>query len=79
MYTCSFICQHCKVTALCTVAAGEHIPDFTVVYGDNQRREQKPGLEELRRSTHEKQLEVLKKLIPSNLAKYSDGNTSGKS
>jgi dynactin 6 len=63
-------CQYCKVCALCTVAAGEVLPDYTVIYGNNERRTEKPGLEAARAALHDREVEVLRKLIPSNLAKW---------
>ena len=62
--------QYCKITALSTIGPNEVVPDFTVVLGCNERRVQKPGLEPLRFKAHEKEIEMLKRLIPSNLAKW---------
>ena len=62
--------QHCKITPLSIIAPGETLHDFTVVYGINERRTEQPGLEGLRAKAHEKQIELLKRLIHSNLAKW---------
>ncbi|MCJ1381310.1 hypothetical protein MMC17_004420 [Xylographa soralifera] len=62
--------KHCKVTPLSVIAPGENLPDFTVAYGLSERRVEKPGLEALREKVHEKHIEVLRRLIPTNLAKW---------
>ncbi|MCJ1443686.1 MAG: hypothetical protein MMC23_004186 [Stictis urceolatum] len=62
--------KFCRITPLCTVRPNEELPDFTIVYGNNQKRREKPGLEALRMKTHEKEIEVLRRLIPSSLAKW---------
>ena len=54
--------QHCKIAPLCTVPAFTTLPDFTVVYGNNERRVEKPGLEPLRAEAREKHVDVLKAL-----------------
>jgi len=36
------------------------LPDYTIVYGDKQRRTEKAGLEELRAKAVEKHVETLK-------------------
>lgn len=38
------------------------LPDHTVVYGNNERRLERPGLEPLRAEAREKHIEVLKAL-----------------
>ena len=62
--------KHCKVAPLCTVPAGETLEDYTVVFGNNQRRKAQPGLEVHRKIAHDKEVQVLKKLIPTNLTKW---------
>ena len=64
------VAQFCKIGPLCSVSDGEILPDFTVIYGNNERRREKPGLEGLRMGTLEKQLEVERRLIPSQPAKF---------
>lgn len=49
------------------------VPDFTVVYGMNQRRRDRPGLEALKMKANERQVEVLRRLIPSQIAKFRSG------
>ncbi|RDW94659.1 trimeric LpxA-like protein [Coleophoma crateriformis] len=62
--------KHCKIGPLCTVAEGEVLPDFTVVFGNGQRRIDSSGAQELKLKMVGRQVEVLRKLIPSNLAKF---------
>ncbi len=62
--------QHCKIGPLCEVAEGEVLPDFTVIYGNGSRRIDKSGAEDLKMKMIARQVEVLRKLIPSNLAKF---------
>ena len=62
--------KYCKIAPLCTVHAGEVLGDFTIMFGSNQHRREKPGLEGRRKVTHDKEIEVLRRLIPSNLAKW---------
>ena len=66
----SIIGKHCKITPNSFLPPETVLPDYTVVYGNNQQRRQKPGLEALRKRTHEKQGEVLRRLVPGNLAKW---------
>lgn len=49
---------------------GEIVPDFTIVYGHGLRRIDKSGIQDLRLKMVARQVEVLRKLIPSNLAKF---------
>ncbi|KAL3419657.1 Dynactin subunit 6 [Phlyctema vagabunda] len=62
--------KHCKIGPLCTVSEGEVLPDFTVVYGDGMRRIDNSGIEELKLKMVGRQVEILRKLIPSNPAKF---------
>lgn len=49
---------------------GENIPDFTVMFGHGMRRVDNSGVEDLKLKMVARQVEVLRKLIPSNLAKF---------
>lgn len=72
----------CKVGPRCEVAEGEVLAEGTVVWGrkPGERRvggalggrggEEAARIEELRRAAHEKQVEGLKRLIKSDLAKF---------
>ncbi|KAL8837832.1 MAG: hypothetical protein Q9176_005466 [Flavoplaca citrina] len=53
--------KFCKINALCTVAPYKTIPDHTVIYGHNERRVDRSGMEELRMRSVEQQVEVLKR------------------
>jgi dynactin-6 len=52
------------------VREGENIPDFTVMFGHGMRRVDNSGVEDLKLKMVARQVEVLRKLIPSNLAKF---------
>ena len=52
------------------MAAGESVPDFTVIYGNGMRRLDNSGVEDLKIKMVGRQVDVLRKLIPSNLAKF---------
>jgi dynactin-6 len=65
----------CRVTPSNEVRPGEQIKDFTVVYGDGQRRLNKTLMEnaEVREAKHkgqEMQVQLLKRLIPNASAKW---------
>lgn len=63
--------QHCKIGPFCKIAENEVVPDYTVVYGDGARREDRGEIDELKIRMVERQVDVLRKLIPSNLGKWS--------
>ena len=44
--------------------------DFTVIYGDGMRRVDRAGIEDLKLKMVGRHTEVLRKLIPSNPAKF---------
>ena len=52
------------------MAENETIPDYTIIYGDGSRRIDKSEIDELKIRMVERQVEVLRKLIPSNLGKW---------
>lgn len=58
------------MTAKASVAAGEAVPDFTVVYGNGQRRTDRRDIAELKEKAMLREIEVLRRLIPSNPAKF---------
>lgn len=62
--------KHCKIGPMCEVAEGEIVPDFTVIYGNGTRRLDKSGVEDLNLRMVGRQVDVLRKLIPSNPAKF---------
>lgn len=66
----------CKVAALERVEAGEELGDFTVVYGDGQRRVDKTMWEhqeirDAKRDGQEKAVQLMRTLIPSAAAKWA--------
>jgi len=67
--------RFCRLTPTEIVQPGEHVQDFTVVFGDGQRRRDKTLVdrEEIQRErvkAQEKHVEVLKKLIPDGNSKW---------
>jgi dynactin-6 len=63
--------QHCTLTPHTEIAAGEVIPDFTVVYSNGMRRTDKRGVAELKNKGQARQIDVLRRMIPSNPAKFA--------
>jgi len=55
---------------MCEVADREVVPDFTVIYGNGLRRIDASGVEALKLKMVGRQVDVLRKLIPTNLAKF---------
>ena len=68
--------QYCKITSFASLPPNSTLSDYTVVYGQNQRRKDtslmtEDGLvKEIKAMAHQKQLKGFEKLIPSNLAKW---------
>lgn len=62
--------QHCTLTANSTVAAGEIIPDYTVIYSNGLRRVDRRGVSDLKNKAQARQIDVLRRMIPSNPAKF---------
>ncbi len=62
--------QHCVLAPKSVVQPGEVVPDFTVVYSNGTRRLDKRGVTDLKNKAQARQIEVLRKLIPSNPAKF---------
>ncbi|KAK3292648.1 uncharacterized protein B0H64DRAFT_233616 [Chaetomium fimeti] len=63
--------KHCTLTPYTEIAAGEVVPDFTVVYSNGLRRTDKRGVAELKNKGLARQIDVLKRMIPSNPAKFA--------
>ena len=68
--------QHCKITPLSEIAADEQLPDYTVVYGDNQRRHNQtmadnPEVRDAKRKGQALHINMLKKLIPNASHKWT--------
>ncbi|KAI0388870.1 trimeric LpxA-like protein [Xylariaceae sp. FL0594] len=62
--------KHCTLTPRSVILPGDTIPDFTVVYSNGMRRLDKRGATELLYRAQARHIEVLRKLIPSNRAKF---------
>ncbi|KAI1380426.1 trimeric LpxA-like protein [Hypoxylon crocopeplum] len=62
--------KHCTLTPQSVIQPGETVPDFTVVYSNGIRRSDKRGVTDLKNKVQARQIEVLRRLIPSNPAKF---------
>ncbi|OTB09472.1 hypothetical protein M426DRAFT_316023 [Hypoxylon sp. CI-4A] len=62
--------KHCTLTPKTVIQPGEVIPDFTVIYSNGIRRIDKRGISDLKNKVQARQIEVLRRLIPSNPAKF---------
>ncbi|KAG9239049.1 trimeric LpxA-like protein [Amylocarpus encephaloides] len=62
--------KHCKIGPMCEVGEHEIVPDFTVLFGNGMRRIDRSGVEDLKLKMVARQVEILRKLIPNNLAKF---------
>ncbi|KAI1801299.1 trimeric LpxA-like protein [Daldinia bambusicola] len=62
--------KHCTLTPHTIIKPWEIVPDFTVVYSNGTRRTDKRGVTDLKNKAQARQIEVLKRLIPSNPAKF---------
>lgn len=66
--------KFCKITASASIQS-EHLPDFTIVYGDNARRidtttKTRSDVRDLKLKGQSMQIETLKRLVPSNTMKW---------
>ncbi|POS85514.1 hypothetical protein EPUL_002252 [Erysiphe pulchra] len=66
----AIIGKFCKIGPFCEVADGEVVPNHTVIFGLGQHRQDQSGADTKKIKLLLKQIEVLKKLIPSNLAHF---------
>ena len=55
---------------MCEVLEGDVVPNFTIIYGSGLRRIDASGIEGLRLKMVGRQVDVLRKLVPTNLAKF---------
>ncbi|KAI1356035.1 trimeric LpxA-like protein [Xylaria sp. FL0043] len=62
--------KNCTLTPKSVVQPGEVVPDFTVIYSNGTRRQDKRGVADLKHKAQARHIEVLRKLIPSNPAKF---------
>ncbi|KAM0331396.1 hypothetical protein ACHAQA_003069 [Verticillium albo-atrum] len=58
--------KNCTITPQSIIKAGENIPDSTVVFSNGRRRTDKRDMTELRHKAQARQVDVLRKLIPTN-------------
>ncbi|KAI1343108.1 trimeric LpxA-like protein [Xylariaceae sp. FL0016] len=62
--------KNCTLTPQSMIQPWEDIPDFTVVYSNGTRRVDSRGVTELKNKAQTRQIDILRKLIPSNPAKF---------
>jgi dynactin-6 len=62
--------QYCRIGPLCEVAENEDLPDHTVLYGYDERRIDASGVDDARATVTSLQVDALRRLIASNLAKF---------
>ncbi|KAI0113152.1 trimeric LpxA-like protein [Daldinia grandis] len=62
--------KHCTLTPHSVIQPWEIVPDFTVIYSNGTRRTDKRGVTDLKNKAQARQIEVLRRLIPSNPAKF---------
>ncbi|KAB5566417.1 trimeric LpxA-like protein [Coniochaeta sp. 2T2.1] len=62
--------KYCTITPQSEVPEGARIPDFTVVYGNGMRRQDKRGVTALMNNAQKQQIAVLRRLIPSKPEKF---------
>ncbi|KAI9678803.1 MAG: hypothetical protein M1817_005862 [Caeruleum heppii] len=63
--------KHCKITPLCEVPPGDHVPDYTVIYGMNERRIDRSQTQEMRILLAKQHVALAKKLLTNNVAKWT--------
>jgi dynactin-6 len=66
----AIIGKFCRIGPFCEVAAGEVLEDYTVLYGDGQRRIDKSETNEAKLRNTRKHVEVLRKLVASKPEKF---------
>jgi dynactin-6 len=62
--------QNCTLTPKSVLKPGEVLPDDTVIYANGLRRTDRRGLTDLRKTGSTKQIAILRKMMPSNPAKF---------
>ncbi|KAF2200313.1 trimeric LpxA-like protein, partial [Delitschia confertaspora ATCC 74209] len=67
--------KFCTITASAVVPPDSKIPDFTVVYSGFERRidgitKMRPDIQSAKRAMHMKHIEVFRRLMPNNIAKW---------
>ncbi|CAN8098277.1 unnamed protein product [Discula destructiva] len=62
--------DYCTICPRAIIPPGAQIPDYTVVFSQNNQRRDKRDVKDIRKRQQVRQLEILQKLIPSNPAKF---------
>ncbi|KAF2749698.1 trimeric LpxA-like protein [Sporormia fimetaria CBS 119925] len=68
--------KYCNICPMTVLAPNTHIPDFTVVYGAGEKRtnltlQSRPEILQAKAMTHRKQIDMFKRLMPNNIAKWT--------
>lgn len=68
--------QYCTISAASVVPPYATLPDFTVVFSGSMKRidktlQQRPDILEQKMAVHQKQLEMFRRLIANNIAKWT--------
>ncbi|UPX15533.1 uncharacterized protein EKO05_0005977 [Ascochyta rabiei] len=68
--------KHCTISAASVVPPYTTLPDYTVVFAGSQKRvdktlQQRPDLREARMAVHKKQLDMFRRLMANNIAKWT--------
>lgn len=70
MFPVLIVAKHCTFTPQTVIQPGEVVPDFTVIYSNGIRRSDKRGVTELKNKAQARQIEILRRLIPSHPGKF---------
>lgn len=62
--------KYCTLSPRTTIGPGETVPDYTVVFSNGLHRRDRRDVADIRTRAQARQLEILRKLIPSNPAKF---------
>lgn len=68
--------KYCTISASSIVPQNTRLPDYTVLFSGSEQRIDKtlqirPEILEAKMAVHAKQLDMFKKLIPNNVAKWA--------
>lgn len=63
--------KNCTLSPHTEIAAGERVPDNTVVYSNGIRRTDRRGVADLQHKGQARHIDVLRRMIPSNPAKFA--------
>jgi dynactin 6 len=64
--------QNCVLTPKSIVPPREELADNTVIFSNGLRRVDRRGVADLSHKAQTRQIEILKRLIPSNLSRFKD-------